>query len=204
MTNEVEYKGIKIKGGKLLLIFPLLGTLGGAIWAGFEGYARWSAMEDKINSYEAPNISHLETRQDVLDEKLSSIETLLETKITNMEQILQTEISTAMELVGNAQDDARSIKTDLRSDVHNVLDEIAGVDKRSRTTEQELRSSIRTSENEIKQIIQHAEDRFDQKRTSIEEGNVRLIEKVDVKLSELEKNIKKMLERALNNPLAGN
>ena len=47
--SEVEYKGIKVKGGKLLLIFPLLATIGGAIWAGFEGYARWVAMEEKIN-----------------------------------------------------------------------------------------------------------------------------------------------------------
>ena len=39
MTSEVEYKGIKLRGGKLLLILPLLGTLGGALWAGFEGYA---------------------------------------------------------------------------------------------------------------------------------------------------------------------
>ena len=51
MSNEVEYKGIKIKGGKLLLILPLLGTIGGAIWAGFEGYARWVGMEEKIESY---------------------------------------------------------------------------------------------------------------------------------------------------------
>ena len=41
-----KYKGIKIRGGKLLLILPLLGTLGGRIWAGFEGYARWVAMEE--------------------------------------------------------------------------------------------------------------------------------------------------------------
>ena len=41
MPNEVEYKGIKVKGSKLLLILPLLGALGGGLWAGFEGYARW-------------------------------------------------------------------------------------------------------------------------------------------------------------------
>ena len=49
MSSEVEYKGIKVKGSKLLLILPLLATLGGSLWAGFEGYARWVAMEKKIN-----------------------------------------------------------------------------------------------------------------------------------------------------------
>ena len=56
MSSEVEYKGIKIRGGKLLLIFPLLGSIGAALWGGFEGYARWVAMEDKINSDEAHDL----------------------------------------------------------------------------------------------------------------------------------------------------
>ena len=41
---EVEYGGIKLSGGKLLLILPLLGTLGGGLWAGFEFYKDYSNM----------------------------------------------------------------------------------------------------------------------------------------------------------------
>ena len=33
---EVEIAGAKIKGGKILLILPILGTLGGGFWGGFE------------------------------------------------------------------------------------------------------------------------------------------------------------------------
>ena len=91
----------------------------------------------------------------------------------------------------------------MRSDIHTVLDQIAAVDKRSRTTEQEIRSSIRTSENNIRKIIQHAEDRFDGKRTAIESDAQRRAEALDVKLKELEDRLRDMLEKALNNPLAG-
>ena len=45
---EVEYGGIKLSGGKLLLILPLLGTLGGGLWAGFEFYKDYSNMKDII------------------------------------------------------------------------------------------------------------------------------------------------------------
>lgn len=69
MSNEVEYKGIKIRGGKLLLILPLLGTIGGGLWAGFEGYARWVAMEEKINGYVAPDLTGFTIKLDVLEEK---------------------------------------------------------------------------------------------------------------------------------------
>ena len=33
---EVEYEGIKMSGSKMLLILPLLGTLIGGLWGGFE------------------------------------------------------------------------------------------------------------------------------------------------------------------------
>ena len=86
---------------------------------------------------------------------------------------------------------------------NTVLDQVAAVDKRSRTTEQEIRSSIRTSENDIRTLIQHAEDRFDGKRTAIESDAQRRAEALDVKLKELEDRLRDMLEKALNNPLAG-
>lgn len=163
MSNEVEYKGIKVKGGKLLLIFPLLGTIGGAIWAGFEGYARWVAMEDQISSYTAPDLSgftkqlsEFDTVVNVTNEKIQNLETKLENEITNMSTILQSEISTALELVQSAQGDARDIRNELRKDINEVMDSIAGVDKRTRTTEQEIRTSQRNAENDVRTLIQHA------------------------------------------------
>ena len=35
---EIEYKGIKVGGSKLLLIIPLIGTIIGGLWGGFELY----------------------------------------------------------------------------------------------------------------------------------------------------------------------
>ena len=200
MSNEVEYKGIKVKGGKLLLIFPLLGTIGGAIWAGFEGYARWVAMEDKIANYTAPDLSGFQkqlsdfnTTVNVTNEKIESLEIKIENEITNMNTLLQSEISTALELVQAAQGDARDIRNELRKDINQVMDAISNVDKRSRTTEQEIRGSQRTAENDVRTLIQHAEDRFDGKRTAIESDANRRNETIDVKLKELEDRIIKLL-----------
>jgi len=210
MSNEVEYKGIKIRGGKLLLIFPLLGTLGGAIWAGFEGYARWVAMEDQIANYTAPDLSGFQTQLsefdtvvNVTNEKIESLEVKLENEITNMNTLLQSEISTALELVQSAQSDARDIRNELRKDINEVMDNISAVDKRSRLTEQEIRTSQRTAENDVRTLIQHAEDRFDGKRTAIESDFTRRMENIDLQLKELEDRLREMLQRALNNPLAG-
>ena len=97
MSNEVEYKGIKIRGGKLLLILPLLGTLGGGLWAGFEGYARWVAMEKKIDGYVAPDLTGFTVKLDVLEEKLTGIETVVETELDSLKTNIETEMDAVKE-----------------------------------------------------------------------------------------------------------
>ena len=209
--SEIEFGGVKFKSStKIIALLTALSTLGGAIWPAFEGYPRWTAMEEKINEYVAPDLSGFQERVAVTDERINSVEENVNTKIealsSEVHTILETitiEVDALKELVTAAQDDARTIRNDLRADIHTVLDQIAAVDKRTRTTEQEIRSSIRTSENDIRTLIQHAEDRFDGKRTAIESDAQRRAEALDVKLKELEDRLRDMLEKALNNPLAG-
>jgi hypothetical protein len=203
MSSEVEYKGIKVKGSKLLLILPLLGALGGGLWAGFEGYARWVAMEEKINGYVAPNLTGFTVKLDVLEEKLTGIETIVETELNSLKTNIETEMSAVKELVGAAQDDARTIRTDLRSSIHEAHDQIAGIERRSRILGQEVRVELRNIEKDMRDLIDHASDRFDGKRTAIESDANRRAEALDTKLKELEERLRTMLQRALDNPLAG-
>ena len=65
---EIEYGGIKIGGSKLLLILPLVGTLGGALWGGFEFYKDYTNMREKIESYEAPDLEGIRTNMAVMKE----------------------------------------------------------------------------------------------------------------------------------------
>ena len=47
---EVEYKGIKVGGSKLLIIIPFIGTVVGGLWGGFELYNRLLLAESKLNN----------------------------------------------------------------------------------------------------------------------------------------------------------
>ena len=201
--SEVEYKGIKLKGSKLLLLLPLLGTLGGIMWGGFEFYKDYMNMRDKINEYIAPDLSSFTIKLNVFEERTIALEELLNTKIANMEVLLTTELDKAPQLVQSAQEDARSIRTDMRKDLTEIQDSIGAVDRRSRNSETEVREALRTAESDIRSLIDHANDRFDSKRTAIESDFTRRMESIDVKLQELEDRLRIMLERALNNPLTG-
>jgi len=212
--SELQFAGITFKGGKLVGILVAISTLIGGSYGAFEFYKSYIDMSEKINSYIAPDLSGINNRLNVSEEKIIALDNLLttkintmdntlETKITNMEQILQSEISTALALVTAAQGDARDIRNELRKDFNEVQDQISAVDKRSRATDTEVRTSIRNAENEVRTLIQHAEDRFDGKRTAIESDATRRSEALDSKLKELEDRLRQMLTRALNNPLSG-
>ena len=92
---EVEYGGIKVGGSKLLLIIPLLGTIIGGLWGGFEVYQRYLSMEERISAYTAPDLTGIEKKIAFIEETLVSVG----------------------ESVEQAKDYTRSIKNDLKDDL---------------------------------------------------------------------------------------
>ena len=195
---EVEYGGIKATGGKLFVILSLLGTIGGGLWGGFELLKRYEDMESKISEYVAPDLSGFDKRIEVI------MTTIKEKEEANKELLsaMKTETSALKELVVSAQETARDIRTDIKGDVGEVMDQISAIDKRSRDDGLETRQAMRTAENEIRSIvkssgkdirdlIQTTETRWDDKLT-----------KVDTRIEGLEKKINKKIQKALENPLA--
>ena len=195
---EVEYGGIKATGGKLFVILSLLGTIGGGLWGGFELFKRYEDMETKISEYVAPDLSSFDKRIEVI------MPTIKEKEESNKELFaaMKTETSALKELVVSAQETARDIRTDIKGDVGEVMDQISAIDKRSRDDGLETRQAMRNAENEIRSIvkssgkdirdlIQTTETRWDDKLT-----------KVDTRIEGLEKKINKKIQKALENPLA--
>ena len=177
---KVEYKGIQISGTKWIFVFPLIGTIIGGLWGGFELYKRYEDMEKQIQSYVAPDLSGFDKRIEVM----------------------KGEVNALKELVADAQETARDIRTDIKGEVNKQHDQIAAIDKRSRADSQETRVIIRNAEknfNElemgtlsmIRDLITNTEKRWDDKLT-----------KVDTQIETLEKKIDKKITKALENPLA--
>ena len=74
---EIEYKGMKLEGSKLLVIAPLLGTILGGLWGGFELFTRYQSMEEKINAYVAPDISEIEKLVAVFQKETTNAKDLM-------------------------------------------------------------------------------------------------------------------------------
>ena len=65
---EIEYGGIKLGGSKLLLVLPLLATLGGGAWATFEFCKDYTDMKEIIANIDTQKI---EAQQKQINQQLT-------------------------------------------------------------------------------------------------------------------------------------
>jgi hypothetical protein len=167
---EVEYKGIKIGGSKLLLIIPLLGTIGGGLWGGFELFTRYQAMEKKINSYAAPDLTGFDKKLAVLLKQMVSIK----------------------ESVSESTDYTRDIKNDLKQDIMRLEKQVDASERRSKDTFRLVRESVDKNDSKVRKMITDSSTRFDTRRAALRDEMNELGKRVDGK-------IKKALENPLAN-----
>jgi len=141
MATELEFAGVKFKGGKIVVIITALSTLAGGLWGGFEFYKDYLDMKEKIQEYTAPDLGYIE-------EELA---------------VLKSEISSVLEEVSLVNDVAQSLKNDLRSDIKLVKDDIRNIDKivndiedRVKENEREISDDFKILEQEITEQINKA------------------------------------------------
>lgn len=136
---EVEYKGIKIGGSKLLLVLPLVGTIIGGLWGGFELYNRYLMMEQKIDAYVAPDLSGF-------DKKLATVQ-------AELDMILQ-----EVELVAGV---AKELKNDLRGDVRRIETIVEDTESKVKEDSRELNRDINDAVKSIKEDMKALEEKIE-------------------------------------------
>ena len=63
---EIEYSGIKVSGGKWLVIFSLIGTIAGGAYGGLEFWHRYQEKNSKNNEYVTPDLSTFDKRLELI------------------------------------------------------------------------------------------------------------------------------------------
>jgi len=184
---EIEYGGVKLGGSKLLLIVPLIGTIVGGLYGGFEAYQRYLDMEARINEFVAPDLSDYDKRIAIMEGKFAVIDrgiALVKDEITLIKENTDKQYLTIKDLKQSVRDDIdRQEKI-----IDTVEDDIKGI------------------ETDVRATIDVADGRFESKRDQLQKDYVQksdtIREDVERKITDLETRLNKKLQRALDNPLA--
>ena len=188
---EVEYKGIKICGSKLLLILPLLGTIGGGLWGGFELWHRYQAMEVKIAKYVTPDMSGF-------DKRITIVEKTFKKELSS----LRSELKTIQDSVVTASDYTRDIKNDLKSDISTIERTVDDIERRGKEAFKLVRVSIEVNDTKVRNMVTVSSDRFDKRREQLRSDMDNLEKRVKSEMKELKDKIDDKIKKALENPLA--
>tara|TARA_Y100000389_G_scaffold27752_1_gene23785 strand:- start:5346 stop:5921 length:576 start_codon:yes stop_codon:yes gene_type:complete len=185
---EVEIAGAKIKGGKMLLLLPILGTLGGGLWGGFEFYKDYMNMRERIESYEAPDLSEFEKKLAVLHEEMQSLK--------EMESMIK-------QSADDARDYTKDIKRDLKDEMHHMSKQVDDIEKRGKEAFRLVRDSIETNDKKVRKLVTDSGDRFDRRREQLRNDMDTLETRIKAQMKELNDSISDQIKKALENPLAG-
>ena len=166
---ELEFAGLKFKGGKIVVVLTALGTLLGGAWGVFEFYKDYLTMKQTISEYVAPDLSGFDKRIDLVQQEV---------------EMMQSEMSMILEEVGLVADVAKELKNDLKADVRRIETIVEDVETR-------VKEDARSNERELKSTVDGIEEDMNKLEKELEEAMKELQESID-------KQIKLTLENPLN------
>ena len=169
---EVEYKGIKIGGSKLLIIIPLLGTIVGGLWGGFELYNRLLLAESKLNNLQpaviTAEMNRLESIYTVIrDDLQGDIDAAGRRVDFNISEITQArdELSTLARLSERMAAQLDNVE----EAVDESLDLARDVESNTSETQREVRNDVYAMENQMQERFREMDDLIREMRNELED-----------------------------------
>lgn len=150
---EFEFAGMTFRGGKMVVIITALSTLGGGAWGAFEFYNDYRNMKEQIESYVAPDLSHIEQELAVQNETMVSLQETMEqlsAKLELAEDRLTEDMDKVEQLARRVDDQTNTTQRELRDDVYSIESK---VNERMRTLDQDLRTTRKELEEKMQIIL---------------------------------------------------
>ena len=159
---EVEIAGAKIKGGRLMLLVPIVSALGGGLWGGFEFYKDYMDMKEII--------------QEIDVDTITAQNTLTQTKLDEA-------IDYTRDIKNNLREDIMTVESHvdkIRNEVQNAIDEMNQLQKDTLACMREVEALNRETEKDVRDTMRETESRIEEAMTKLEERlSMRLQEALD-------------------------
>ena len=130
-----------LSSGKIAIIFAAFSTILGGLWAGFQVYQQFLTMKEVTAAYVPPDLSGIENRISVLDERVTSVERL--TKINS--EALNYMTGSISSSVSGTRQTVDAVSSSVRnSDAQNMAMQRAIIDQ--------LREQDREQQRRVKEL----------------------------------------------------
>lgn len=156
---EVEIGEMKVSGGKMLILLPLLGTIMGGLWGGFELYQRLLNAEDALNNL--PDTAAIEQSLAVQEEVL-----------TNVQEDLVQQLNTVTILLDSAREDI----DEMRSDIDKIDNFTRNIDESTNETQRDLRNDVYAMEETLNDRMREIDEQLRETRDDLEEKIERILD----------------------------
>ncbi len=176
--TELEFGGATITGGKILLLVPLLGAIGGSMWGGFEVYQRLIDAETAITEYVSPDFSGY-------DEALA----VLESRLTDQSRILDT----VEDSLRNETDAMQAQNQRMLANINDQIDTIEGDVRQSESIARTAEDTVADTTRELRDDVYALEERVND-----------TLRDVDLELREIRDDLESRIQQMLDNPLNDN
>ena len=173
--TEVEFAGVKFRGGKIFVIITALSTLGGGLYAGFEFWKDYMDMKEKIERYVAPDLSGFDKKLAVLRSDMDALQ--------KIEKVIE---DSAIQ----TREEARTIKVDLKREIVRTEKLVESVERR-----------VKGIQDDTRKMIDKENDRNDKLRERIQNRMDSIDDSLTNKMKNLEVDLNNKVKKALNNPL---
>jgi DNA-directed RNA polymerase alpha subunit len=167
--TELEFGGATITGGKILLLVPLLGAIGGSMWGGFEVYQRLIDAETAITEYVSPDFSGYDEALAVLESRLEDQNRILDTVEDSLRAETEGVENQLERILSNINDQIDTIEADVRqteSIARIAEDTVANTTRELRddvyALEERVNDTLREVDTDLREIREELEDRIQQ------------------------------------------
>ena len=150
--TEVEFAGVKFRGGKIFVIVTALSTLGGGLYAGFEFWKDYMDMKEKIETYVAPDLSGFDKRIAIMESRMNEEVDLFKEEMN----VLKNEVK----LIAGVN---RDMKVDMKQDVRRIENIVEDTEQRVKEDSREFSTAIRSLEKETDTRLKTMEKDLDLK-----------------------------------------
>jgi len=143
--TEVEFAGVKFRGGKIFVIITALSTLGGGLYGAFEFYKDYMDMKEAIQNYTAPDLSGFDKRITVMESKIDDTLTVFKEEM----EVVKSEVK----LIGGVN---RDLKLDMKTDIRRIEKIVEDTEQRVKEDSREFSQEMKTLRKELDEKIKRA------------------------------------------------